>query len=254
MSPTTWNASGEEGGGGGSTGPLSGRTALVTGASRGIGEAVARELARLGARVGVAARSERLLEGLATAIGGWALPGDLATAEGVERTAHAFRRASGGDPDILVTSAGVFTLATVEETTPGMLELNWAMNVRASFLCVRAVLPGMKARGSGTLVQVGSVAGRRAFPGNGAYSASKYGIRGFHEVLLEELRGTGVRATLLEPAATDTPIWDPMDPDADPNLPPRAAMLRPDEVAEAVSFVVTRPAGVQIPFLPIERS
>jgi NADP-dependent 3-hydroxy acid dehydrogenase YdfG len=97
------------------------------------------------------------------------------------------------------------------------------------------------------------VAGRKAFPGNAAYSASKFGVRGFHEVLLEELRGTGVRATLVEPAATDTPIWDPMDPDADPNLPPREAMLRPEDVAEAVSFVVTRPEGVQIPFLPIER-
>jgi NAD(P)-dependent dehydrogenase (short-subunit alcohol dehydrogenase family) len=238
----------------GGAGPLHGATALVTGASRGIGAAVARKLAGLGARVGVSARSAELLDGLAAEIGGWALPGDLATVQGVQATLEAFREKAGGDPEILVASAGVFTLGSVEETPPEVLELNWALNVRASFLCVQGVLPGMKARGSGTVVQVGSVAGRKAFPGNGAYSASKFGVRGFHEVLLEELRGTGVRATLLEPAATDTPIWDPMNPDADPNLPPRAAMLRPEEVADAVSFVVTRPPGVQIPFLPIERS
>jgi NADP-dependent 3-hydroxy acid dehydrogenase YdfG len=235
-------------------GGLDGRTALVTGASRGIGGAVARVLAGHGARVAVAARSERILEGLARELGGWALPGDLSTEEGVEAMLSAFRERSGGaEPDILVASAGVFTLGPVEETTTAALDLNWTMNVRAAFLAVRGVLPGMKARGSGTLVLVGSVAGRKAFPGNAAYSASKYGVRGFHEVLLEELRGTGVRATLVEPAATDTPIWDPMDPDADPNLPPREAMLRPADVAEAVSFVVTRPEGVRIPFLPIER-
>jgi NADP-dependent 3-hydroxy acid dehydrogenase YdfG len=235
-------------------GPLAGRTALVTGASRGIGAAVARSLAGLGARVGVGARSAEVLEELARDLEGWALPGDLATEDGVENMLEAFRDAAGADPDILVASAGVFTLGPVESTSTGALELNWALNLRASFLCVRGVLPGMKARGSGTVVQVGSVAGRRAFPGNAAYSASKYGVRGFHEVLLEELRGTGVRATLLEPAATDTPIWDPMEPDTDPNLPPREAMLRPEDVAEAVSFVATRPEGVQIPFLPIERS
>lgn len=235
--------------------PLEGKTAIVTGASRGIGEAVARALAGLGARVGVAARSEDLLTRIASDIDGVALPGDLLSEGGVDRMLQGFRAATGeAAPDLVVASAGAFTLGSVEETTTEALDWNWALNLRASFLTVRAVLPAMKARGSGTLVQVGSVAGRKAFPGNGAYSASKYGVRGFHEVLLEELRGTGVRATLLEPAATDTALWDPLDPDADPDLPPREAMLRPEEVAEAVSFVVTRPPGVQIPFLPIERA
>lgn len=236
------------------TGPLEGQTALVTGASRGIGEAVARGLAKAGARVGLVARSEAALAALADTIGGWAIPADLALASEVERALDGFRQKAGADPDILVTSAGVFSMAPVEATDAAMLDLNWSLNLRASALCVQGVLPGMRARGSGTLIQVGSVAGRKAFPANGAYSASKFGLRGFHEVLVEELRGSGVRATLLEPSATDTPIWDPMNPDANPNLPPRASMLRPEEVADAVLFVATRPAGVQIPFLPIERS
>jgi NADP-dependent 3-hydroxy acid dehydrogenase YdfG len=110
----------------------------------------------------------------------------------------------------------------------------------------------MKARGSGTIVQVSSVAGREAFTENGAYSASKFGVRGFHEVLLEELRGSGVRATLLEPAAVDTPIWDSIDRAAHPGLPPRGAMLRPSAVAECVVFVASRDPRIQIPVLPVE--
>jgi NADP-dependent 3-hydroxy acid dehydrogenase YdfG len=73
-------------------------------------------------------------------------------------------------------------------------------------------------------------------------------------VLLEEVRGTGVRATLLEPAATDTSIWDSLDPDNDPGLPVRADMMQPDDVAAAVLFVATRPESIRIPLLQIERS
>lgn len=237
-----------------STHPLAGQTALITGASRGIGEAAARAFAALGARVGVMARSKDALDRLASEINGWSLPADGTTPEGLAEGLAAFRAHAGGDPDILVTSAGVFTLSPVESTDPADLALNLSVNLTASFLAVRAVLPGMRARGSGTIVLVGSVAGRHAFPGNGAYSASKYGLRGLHEVLLEETRGSGVRITLLEPAATDTPIWDPHDPDQNPALPPRSAMLRPEEVADALSFIVTRPPGVRIPFLPIERA
>jgi len=127
-----------------------------------------------------------------------------------------------------------------------------AVNLRGTFLVIRALLPDMLARGSGDLVQIGSVAGRKAFPSNGAYAAAKFGLRGMHEVLVEELRGTGVRATLVEPAATDTPIWDPMDPDSAPGLPARTEMLRAEDVAEAVLFAVTRPSHVRVPSLQIE--
>jgi len=127
-----------------------------------------------------------------------------------------------------------------------------AINLRAPFLVNRAVLPAMLQRGRGLIVNVGSEAGRRALHGNAAYSASKYGLRGYHEVLLEELRGSGVRATLVEPGATDTPIWDSVGPEHASRIPRRADMLRPEDVAEAVLFVVTRPETVRIPLLPIE--
>ncbi|NIP80551.1 MAG: SDR family NAD(P)-dependent oxidoreductase, partial [Gemmatimonadetes bacterium] len=118
----------------------------------------------------------------------------------------------------------------------------------------RAFLPAMLEAGDGHVVTIGSVAGRVAFPGNGAYSASKFGVRGLHAVLEEELRGTGVRCTLVEPAATDTAIWDPLDPDASPGLPGRDVMLSPDAVADAVHYVITRPPEVRIPSIAVQRS
>src|SRR5690606_34074671 len=98
-----------------------------------------------------------------------------------------------------------------------------------------------------------SVAGRRAFPHNGAYAASKFGVRGVHEGLGEELRGTGVRSTLVEPAATDTPLWDRIDSARHPGLPPREAMLSAEAVADAVLFAVTRPPEVDVSTIRIER-
>lgn len=159
----------------------------------------------------------------------------------------------GGPPDIVVNSAGVFGIRPLAEETVNGFDAQLAVNLRAPFLVIRALLPAMLRRGSGTFVTVGSVSGYKAFPGNGAYSASKFGLRGLHEVLVEELRGTGLRATLVEPSATDTELWDPLDPDADPHLPSRSDMLRALDVAEAVVFAVTRPHGVNLPVLRMER-
>jgi NADP-dependent 3-hydroxy acid dehydrogenase YdfG len=96
---------------------------------------------------------------------------------------------------------------------------------------------------------VGSVADHTGFPDNAAYAASKYGLRGLHETLLAEYRGTGVRLTLVSPGPTDTGIWDPYDPDHRPGFPGRTQMLRPPDVAEAVLFVATRPPHVLLDWL-----
>jgi NADP-dependent 3-hydroxy acid dehydrogenase YdfG len=148
----------------------------------------------------------------------------------------------------------VFAIASAAEETVAAFDAAVAVNLRAPFLVNRAVLPSMLQRGSGLIVNIGSVAGRKALRGNTAYSASKFGLRGYHAVLLEELRGTGVRATLLEPSATDTPLWDPLDPDSNPELPSRSAMLAAEDVAAAVMFLATRPETVRIPLLQIERA
>ena len=233
--------------------PLVGTSALVTGATRGIGAAVARKLAGAGAELHLLARSREALEATAQELGGCGWPADLENAEQLAEALERMVQSRGAPPDVVVNAAGVFEMAALAETPLALFDRALGANLRGPFLVIRTLLPGMLRRGSGTIVSVGSVAGHRAFPSNGAYSASKFGLRGLHEVLAEEIRGTGVRATLVEPAATDTSAWDPYRPDQRPDLPKRADMLRPDDVAEAVFFAVTRPAGVTLPLLRIQR-
>jgi NADP-dependent 3-hydroxy acid dehydrogenase YdfG len=239
---------------GGPGGGLWGRTALVTGASRGIGRRIAERLAEAGAHVTGLGRSEAALRELSLATGGKSLVADLTDDVAVWEALDGWVDERGGPPDIVVNAAGSFSLASLATETLASFDRGLAVNVRGPFIVVRALLPGMLERGSGLFVNVGSVAGRKALPGNGVYAAGKYGLRGLHEVLLEEIRGTGVRATLLEPAATDTESWDPLDPDGDPALPSRDQMLRPEDVADAVLFVATRADHVRIPLLQIERA
>lgn len=229
------------------------RTALVTGATGGIGEAVTRRLAADGFKVYAGGRRKERLERLAGEIGGMALPFDVTLEAEVEVARSVVESGSGG-LDVLVNAAGVFDLAPVVDTREEMLDRNLAVNLAGVANVTRAFLTGMLEAASGLVINVGSVAGWRAFPDNAAYSASKYGLRGFHDVLLEEVRGTGVRACLLEPGAVDTALWDPLDPDSAPHLPDRARMLRPEDVARAAGFVAGLPHTVTVPLLRIERA
>ena len=123
------------------------------------------------------------------------------------------------------------------------------MNLRGAFAVARAFLPAMRKLGRGVFVQVGSIADHVGFPGNAAYSAAKYGLRGLHDALSAEYRGTGVRLSLVSPGPTDTDMWDPVDPDRRDDLPDRAQMLKADDVAEAITWVVTRPDHLHVDWL-----
>ena len=223
---------------------LAGRVALVTGASRGIGAAVAEAFGSAGATVVRVARSladqrhEARLD----------IGADLTDAAQVSNVA-ARVRAEAGVPDVVVHNAGGFLLKRLADTTPAEFDEQVRVNLRAAFLVARELLPAMAALGRGTYVSVGSVADHVGFPENAAYAAAKYGLRGLHETLVAEYRGTGVRLTLVSPGPTDTAIWDPFDPDHRPGFPARAAMLRPSDVADAILFVATRPPSVQVDWL-----
>jgi NADP-dependent 3-hydroxy acid dehydrogenase YdfG len=233
---------------------LSGRIAVVTGATGGIGQATAERLAAAGAQVLLVARTAVNVRSAAAAIGGVAVTADVSTETGVERVVEAVSSLSQDGADIVVHAAGAFGLAPLAETDVAAFDDMIAVNLRGAFLLIRAFVPGMLARGTGHIVTIGSVAGRQAFPSNGAYSASKFGVRGMHAVLAAELRGSGVRATFVEPAATDTALWDGVDRGRNPGLPSREQMMSAAAVADAVAYAVTRPPEVAVPNILVERA
>jgi NADP-dependent 3-hydroxy acid dehydrogenase YdfG len=235
---------------------LAGRTALVTGASRGIGLACARALAAAGARVAMCARSEEPLRAAAREIGLGALPiaCDLSRPDSAHTAVQEVETAFGGAPHIIVNNAGLFTLAPLEATSPAEFARTVDTNLVAPFTILRAFLPAMRARRSGHILTIGSIADRNAFPENAAYAASKFGLRGLHEVIRAELRGSGVRASLVSPGPVDTSLWDPIDPDRRPGFTPRTRMLSADAVADAVLYVLSQPADVNVDELRLSRS
>lgn len=223
---------------------LAGRIAVVTGASRGIGAAVAAAFREAGAGVVRVARS--LAPG--THDGVHDLPCDVSDAAAVARLAEEVLERV-GTPDVVVSSAGIFDRIPFERAEPAELRRHLDVNLVGTFAVARGFLPAMRARGSGSFITIGSIADHVAFPENTIYSTTKYGLRGLHETLAVEYRGTGVRCTLVSPGPTDTALWDPVDPDNRPGFVPRRAMLRPADVADAVLFVATRAQNVHVDWL-----
>jgi NADP-dependent 3-hydroxy acid dehydrogenase YdfG len=236
--------------------PLQGKSALVTGASRGIGAAVSLALAAAGARVALLARTRAALDDVAKRAGNdsFAVECDLSSAASTDRAVEIVRATLGGAPDILVNNAGSFTIRGVEDTPVADFDSTVATNLRAPFVLIHAFLPDMRARGSGHIVTIGSVADRTIYAGNAAYSATKFGTRAMHEVLREEIRGSGVRATLVSPAAVSTDIWDPIQYFGTDIRPDRSAMLDVSAVARAVTYVLSEAPDVNVDELRLSRS
>jgi NADP-dependent 3-hydroxy acid dehydrogenase YdfG len=210
-----------------------------------------------GARVAMLARSEASLRARSAEIGegATAYPCDITDAGAVASTLSDVRGAL-GDPDILVNNAGVFEPRAVDRVSPEDFARAINVNLVAAFALVHELLPAMRAARAGHIVTIGSVADRTAFPGNSAYAASKFGLRALHEVLRTELRGSGVRASLVSPGPTDTAIWDAVEraASAPRTFPQRSEMLPADAVATAVLYVLTQPAAVNVDELRLSRS
>jgi len=220
------------------------KAALVTGASSGIGQAVARALAADGYGVALAARSADRLEQLAGELDGLAIPTDVSRREEVqalvEQTVERFGRL-----DAVVTAAGVFHSEPVERLDEATFDETMAVNVKGTYLVAQAALPHLRAS-KGYLITVSSVSGTMGQQGGGAYNTSKWAVRGFTQSFLQEVRGDGVRATAISPGRVATPMlgYDEQDPD----------LLAPEDVADAVRWLLSLRPIVQIKDLILERT
>lgn len=234
---------------------LDGKVAVVTGASSGIGEATAKSLSEEGADVVLAARREEELRDLADQIeteGGDTLvvPTDVTDEadiqELVDRTVEEFDRL-----DILVNNAGVMLLEEVEDADPDNFQQMVDVNLSGLMKLTRAALPIMQDQGSGHVVNISSVAGRKSFPGSSAYSATKFGVNGFSEGLRQEVTGEDdIRITLIEPGFVDTELAEHI-PDENIQEQTKQTLetmdaLTPQDVARSITYAVGQPPHVDV--------
>lgn len=234
-------------------GKLDGKVAVVTGASSGIGEATAEALAAEGATVVAAARREERLEDLKGRI-----EGDGARLMTVrcdvtdEEEAHGLIRIAEeqfGQVDILVNNAGVMLLSKVEKSLSDQWRQMFDVNVLGLLYTTDAAVEAMKRRGSGHIVNISSVAGRKTRPGSGVYSGSKFAVNAISEALRQELLEDGIRITMVEPGAVATELTDHItDEEAQEGM---AAMrdieaLQAEDIAAAITYAVTQPERVSV--------
>lgn len=189
---------------------LQDKAILLTGASGGIGQALARELAARGAKLGLVGQRREPLETLRDAlqvqgVDALAIPADLTTTEGRENVLRVMHKAFGGI-DVLINSAGIQQFTEVADQDPQMLERTIKVNAVAPMQLIQAVLPDMLQRGSGRIVNVGSTFGSIGFACFASYSASKFALRGFSEALRREIAGSGVDVTYVAPRAVKTAL------------------------------------------------
>jgi NADP-dependent 3-hydroxy acid dehydrogenase YdfG len=234
--------------------PLSGKVALVTGASSGIGAATAVALAEAGAAVAVGARRRDRLDALAGRLrdgGSTVLTLDLDVTD--ERScAAAIRRTREelGGLDVLVNNAGVMLLGTIVGADPEDWRRMLSTNVLGVMYMTHAAIDGMVEQGSGDIVNLSSVAGRVARKGAGVYNASKWAVNAFSESLRQEVTGRGVRVGLVEPGAVTTELTDhitqPEAKAASEQMYTSMRSLEADDIARAVLYMVTQPPHVAV--------
>jgi NADP-dependent 3-hydroxy acid dehydrogenase YdfG len=218
---------------------LEGKVALVTGASRGIGAAVAHVLGARGVRLGLASRSGDDL-GIEDAV---AAPCDVRRLDDLESLARATSERFGGI-DILVANAGVGAYGPFLELPPDQLEEMIDVNVKGTLYAVRATLPYLVKSDGADIVTVASEAGRRGLPFEAVYCASKFAQVGFMRALDHELREQGVRCTNVCPGGVATDFA--MGRGRTPEMPELKGMMSSEDVAEVVLFVLTRPRNHRI--------
>jgi 3-oxoacyl-[acyl-carrier protein] reductase len=226
-------------------------TALVTGATQGIGRATAFALGRAGYRIAVCARTAGALDALVTDLAGEGIKAAGAAADvgdpgQVVRAVERLTRAL-GEIGLLVNNAGIMIARPFEELTLEDWDTTMATNLRSLFLVTRAVLPAMRHRHGGTIVNVASLAGRNGFAGGTAYCASKHAVLGFSRALMQEFRKEGIRVIAICPGSVDTGMLH--DQPMLKSNPER--ILQPGDVADAILHAVQLPERALVSELDI---
>ncbi len=231
----------------------SNRRALITGASTGIGRATALAFAKAGFDVALVSRSTDKLRALTEEIGAIApvnaqsFPMDLGVIDQVKEKVADILQAF-GPVDVLVNNAGMGYTGELNQ----MPLADWCqvidLNVTSVFQCIQAVLPGMRDRSSGMIINVASIAARQAFPEWGAYSVSKAAVVALSKAISVEERNHGIRVVTILPGAVNTPLWDTETVQADFD---RSGMLTPDLVANAILQTALLPSGAVVEELTI---
>ena len=219
---------------------LAGQVAVVTGASRGIGLAIARRLGQMGARVSLCARNAANLERAASALRAagiqvLALRTDVTRGDEVASLVSETQRAF-GPVDILVNNAGIGIFGPFQEQTEADWNAIMDTNLKSVFLVSRAVAPEMIRRKTGHIINIGSLAGKSAFANGAVYCASKWGLLGLTGCMAEELRAHGIRVSAICPGSVATEFSPHAGKDP-------ARMLQPEDVAHAVAALVTQAPG-----------
>jgi len=220
-------------------------TALVTGASRGIGYAIAEELARLGYNLALVARSEDALKAAARkiavkaaeagqAIGISPIVADLSEDDSYGKVVTGTVAAFGG-LDLLVNCAGLAQQGSFTEVTPEQWDAIFAVNAKAPFFICKEALPYLKQSTKPIIINIASVVGFKGYINQSAYSSSKHALTGFTKVLAKEVQPFGIRVHLISPGGVATEMVKKMRPDIKPD-----ELLQPEEIAEIIRFLVTR--------------
>lgn len=214
---------------------LTGQVAIVTGASRGIGAAIAEALRACGVTVVDASRS---------AVPSTDVSDETSVAAMFERV-----RCEHGQLDILVNNAGVGVFGPTQDFGTADLDRILAVNVRGTFLCCREAIRLMRTAGRGTIINISSVTGVKGYAEQAAYSASKHAVVGLTRSLSAELRGTGVRVSVVLPGGVDTEMAASARPDLE-----RAGLLRPEDVAETVLYLLGLPPHASVDQIHLRRA
>ena len=214
---------------------LDGKVAVVTGGSRGIGRAIATALANEGATVVVAARSARAASAAAREIGGKTL-GFACDVRHHEQVRSLFDQvtAAAGGTDVLINNAGIGLFGPAADMSPEDWRAVIDTNLSGAFYCCREAIPQMRLRGGGDIINISSLAGKNPIAGGAAYNASKFGLNGFSEALMMEVRYDGIRVSYVMPGSVATEFGRGSAAKAD-------WALTPDDVAEGVVDLLRTP-------------